>query len=271
MSGSVADWELGRAIVASHCAFFRRLGRPPGGENLTHLGITRYASGVDHPIFNGAFSEGPSSGTAADAIEDVLAFFGQRGLPFTWWSLPGRDSADLGTALVARGLVRETESPGMALDLSRPLDPPPVPAGLKIAPLDGTSEMEVYGQTLNAGDFQAPEAVARHIPRILAPDRGDSRFKFFMGWLDGRPVATSLLFAEAGVAGIYGVATVPDARRRGIGAALTFAAVEAGRQAGFRHAVLVATAMGAPVYRRLGFEEVCRIGSFVREGTASEP
>ena len=271
MSGSVADRELGRAIVASHCAFFRRLGRPPGGENLTHLGITRYSSGVDHPIFNGVFSDDPSSGVDADAIENVLAFFRQRGLPFTWWSLPGRDSADLGTALVARGLVRETESPGMALDLSQPLDPPPVPAGLRIAPVEGTPEMEVYGQTLNAGDFQAPETVARHIPRILSPDRGDSRFQFFMGWLDGRPVATSLLFAEAGVAGIYGVATVPDARRRGIGAALTFAAVEAGRRAGFRHAVLVATAMGAPVYRRLGFEEVCRIGSFVREGTASAP
>ncbi len=263
MPESSTPVDLGRAVEANHCAFFVRIGRPPGGESRTHLGTTRYESGVRHPVFNGVLSSGSAGGTSPQAILDVLTHFKARGLPFTWWSLPSRDSDDLGRALVASGLVLEGEMPGMALDLRTSGRPPPAPAGLEITALEDPPNLEVYCRTLNAGDFQAPEEIARAIPRLLAPDPGDGRFRFFLGSLDGRPVATSLLFREAGVAGIYGVATVPEARRRGIGAAMTLAAVDAGRREGFPHAVLVATAMGAPVYRRLGFEEVCRIGAYI--------
>jgi GNAT superfamily N-acetyltransferase len=73
------------------------------------------------------------------------------------------------------------------------------------------------------------------------------------------PVASSLVFFDTDVAGVYFVSTVPEHRRRGIGSAITTAAPTGARGRGCKAAILHATEMGFPVYRRLGFVEVCAL------------
>jgi ribosomal protein S18 acetylase RimI-like enzyme len=57
---------------------------------------------------------------------------------------------------------------------------------------------------------------------------------------------------------ISNVATLPEARNRGLGRAVTLAAMHAGAEAGATIAVLESSEMGLNVYRRLGFEEFGR-------------
>lgn len=64
-------------------------------------------------------------------------------------------------------------------------------------------------------------------------------------------VACCAAFATSGWIGALGVA--PEARRRGLGAALTEAAVRWLRARGSRTVLLYATEAGRPVYERLGF------------------
>src|SRR5437763_7470996 len=79
---------------------------------------------------------------------------------------------------------------------------------------------------------------------------------FWLGTVDGRPVTTTRLHVGAGVAGIYGVVTVDDARRRGYGEALTRHVLHVAREHGLRIAVLQASASGRGVYERIGFRSL---------------
>ena len=78
----------------------------------------------------------------------------------------------------------------------------------------------------------------------------------FAATVDGRMVGTALLLTTHDVAGIYVVTTMPEYRRRGIGTALTAAALEIARERGLRVGTLQASPLGEPVYRRMGFETV---------------
>ena len=60
--------------------------------------------------------------------------------------------------------------------------------------------------------------------------------------------------------------TLVRERGRGIGSAITVAPLQEARALGYRLAILNASAMGAPVYRRLGFQE-----DFTYRGYAWQP
>ncbi len=69
---------------------------------------------------------------------------------------------------------------------------------------------------------------------------------------------------HSGVAGIYAVATLPPARRRGIGAALTRLPLLEAHAEGYAIGILQSSELGHPVYRRLGFRDVCTFHLYVR-------
>ena len=81
----------------------------------------------------------------------------------------------------------------------------------------------------------------------------DDAMQMFIGRVDGRAVAASMGYALDDVVGVFGVATVASARRRGYGAALTRAAMLTDRGL---PAVLAPSEEGANMYRSLGFEPV---------------
>jgi GNAT superfamily N-acetyltransferase len=89
----------------------------------------------------------------------------------------------------------------------------------------------------------------------------------FIGALNGKPVGASVLYLDAGVAGLYDVGVLPEARRQGIGAAMTVAPLRFARELGYRYGVLQASGMGVPVYERVGFRKVCRISCWYHSKT----
>jgi GNAT superfamily N-acetyltransferase len=96
--------------------------------------------------------------------------------------------------------------------------------------------------------------------RLLIPSLAvalDPDVALFTGYLDSQPVATAALYRIEGVAEIGGVFTARPFRRRGIGEALTWAALAEGVARRCTAAALNASPAGAALYRRMGFLPAC--------------
>jgi GNAT superfamily N-acetyltransferase len=91
----------------------------------------------------------------------------------------------------------------------------------------------------------------------------ETPLRLFIAWLDDQPVATSLMFLGAGVAGIYNVATLASARGRGVGTAVTLAPLLMARDEGYRVGILQSSDSGYNVYRKLGFQEYCKTYQYI--------
>jgi len=70
------------------------------------------------------------------------------------------------------------------------------------------------------------------------------------------PVSKVVLNLDTGAAGIYGVATKPEARGLGLARMLTLNTLHAARDAGHTLGVLHSTPMAVSLYERLGFRAI---------------
>jgi GNAT superfamily N-acetyltransferase len=150
----------------------------------------------------------------------------------------------------------------MAVDLSVLNDDPTTPSGLTIEPVRDTEALKQWAYASAIG-FGLPETLEGTWLDIFTGLGFELPLRNYVGILNGDPVATSELFVAQGVAGIYIVATVPKARRQGIGAAMTLTPLREARGLGYRIGILHASSMGQGVYRQLGFQEYCRMSHYV--------
>jgi GNAT superfamily N-acetyltransferase len=85
----------------------------------------------------------------------------------------------------------------------------------------------------------------------------------YVGYAGGVPVASALGWRTGRTIGVYAIATIPAARRRGYGAAMTARVVLDGFANGCDVAALQASELGRPIYERLGFRVDVRYVSYL--------
>ncbi len=141
--------------------------------------------------------------------------------------------------------------------LAEPPGPVDVAEGVEVRRLRTAEEAAEYWR-IAASAYRSvgfpPEVFGHYqgLERLAAP--GSRSAAAFLARLDGDPVGIAMTIVCDGVAGVYWVGCLEQARGRGIGTAVTTAAVEAGRGLGAEIASLQASPMGLPIYRAMGFE-----------------
>lgn len=256
-----------------HALFVAMAEHLPGGELERGAGLCRHHASPGNPMFKGAWATRLAAADVDAAVDDTLAWFRARQAPFCfWWTGPSSEPADLGARLAARGLLDMAEqqrtlasgiaqtargAPIMVGDLAA-MDPGPierVPAGYRLVEVADDAGLDDFRRVfVTTYGIAAPLGQA-WVDATRALGTGRAPWRIFVGYLDGAAVATCILFTGGGVASVYGVATLPAAQGRGIGAAITLAPLLAARDAGYHHAVLFSTEQGHPVYRRIGFRD----------------
>jgi ribosomal protein S18 acetylase RimI-like enzyme len=223
------------------------------------------ATDIRDPYLNRVFWARLLRENADRRIGEILTHFDSRELPLSWHIGPSSGPPHLGTLLTSQGLTRLEDEVGMALDLRSFRGDAPAPSGLAIEPVAEKSALRSWVDVVATG-FGFPDSVATLLLELHRDiETGEHLpWRLYLGLVDGEPVGTSRLFVSGGVAGVYHVATLPRVRERGIGTAMTLAALRGGRKLGCEVAVLRAAQMAVGLYSRLGFQERCKFGRYLR-------
>ncbi len=214
--------------------------------------VTAYSSEVSFPLFNvvtGAQVVGGDSSTTSEAVRTVVSEYTNRGLPWMWWTTPSHTTSEVEGILAHAGMISESV-PGMYAELAGLRDPDPVVETLQVPARDAA-----FGDVFIRG-FGLPEAILDPVQDFLG-SFDDEEHVVVVATDGGRAVGCATGLIANDTIGIYNVATLPDARGRGVGTAVTLAVMQTGKERGCKNAILHTSPMGRGVYERLGFEVVC--------------
>jgi ribosomal protein S18 acetylase RimI-like enzyme len=270
ISQDLSSAGMAAAIEANWIAVFGLWSQTPRIEVHEDSPDLRWyiTPGVPVPLFNHVYFTRLAREENIDTkIEEVVGSFAEREVPFMWSVGPFTQPNELGARLESRGLSRVDELPGMAVDLQAIGEDISFPSELAIEQVSDTEVLKECIEVMRVG-FELPELTSDVFFEVLTAVglTEESPWRSYVGRLDGEAVAASALVLAAGVAGIYNVATLPTARKQGLGAAMTLAALRDGRELGYRIGVLQSSAMGFGVYRRLGFEQYSTYHIYVGTG-----
>ncbi len=228
-----------------------------GAEVIEIDGLLLAFANVPDPPVNSVhvISEPADPAAAFTAAEKA---FRERGRPLGVDVAVGRHPS-VDRAIREVGLTRLFSWPGMAVAVSD-LPAIRVPDGIRVEPVIDERGAAAIARVEQEGFGSEPEIAERF---YAAGSYGVEDARSFVAWDGDEPVGMAAAYLHADAIGIFGVAVVPSARRRGIGSALSVTAARAfPADLAWLH---TDDAQAHSVYERLGFLEVAQWEVWIRK------
>ncbi|HEX9036069.1 MAG TPA: GNAT family N-acetyltransferase [Ktedonobacterales bacterium] len=242
-----------RNWAAAWASLSRARATPPTFAEELDSCLRVFTPGAPETLLNMVIGYHSANPVTMAEIEGVIAPFRQWRLPFQWWYTRGSEPAGMRQRLSALGM----ESWGGATMMALPLGTsgptalsatryPSLPGGVTLdrvmTPEDAEAALAIICEV-----FYIPQEPMRRWTTL------NPAFDLWIARLGARPVATLATLADGDTTGVYHVATLPGARRRGIAGNLLLQALRDALAQGSRWATLTATPEARALYERLGF------------------
>ncbi|HEX6875113.1 MAG TPA: GNAT family N-acetyltransferase [Nocardioidaceae bacterium] len=197
----------------------------------------------ERAVYNNALLERDlGAAERSDALDAMKAAYAAAGVTrFAAW-VHESDQA-MRTDLERRGFSFDASSRAMGMVLDDARLPRPE---IELGPPDWFDYLRILG-----------------VPPGLLSEADHDAFHVLVARLGGESVATAMAFDLDDDCGIYNVTTLPRARRRGLGTALTALHVHDALARGCQTATLQSTEMAERVYAAVGFRDLGRILEYV--------
>lgn len=208
--------------------------------------LTAVSTGIPLSYFNRVFVfESPDR----DDLERALSWMGDQPYLVTV-AEPALESTQR-IEIASKLTPTENSEPGMMLRSLEEI--PRLDPTVEITAATQPTDVETIAAITVANTDLAIDTARRIVPESMLTDES---FQPYLARVDGQPVGRGLLFQHRDVAGVYNIGVIEEFRRRGIGEALTWAVLRAGRDDGAAVGVLQSSRMGYSLYERMGFETV---------------
>jgi GNAT superfamily N-acetyltransferase len=249
---------MGRMVV-------RFYGRTPGACCVVAPFAILGCSGLDSVFLNCGvvFGDGVGEDRAESRLREFVARIRERGVGgYVCFS----EGTQHRLEPLARDLGLEPLPPvplmARAADAAYPAETGPAGGGAARPALDpGAFSVERVHTADGLAEFLAVSEAAFDLPaelygQVVTPDLlADPALVVYLCRLEGAPVSAVCLVADEGLAGISGMATLPEMQGLGIGGFLLARVLELHRPQA-RAFYLTASEAGQPLYRRHGFQVV---------------
>jgi ribosomal protein S18 acetylase RimI-like enzyme len=215
------------------------------------------------PLFNRIFAASFPEDQANERIADVVGEFLSRGSKASWITGPSTRPANLGTRLEHCGFASSVDWVAMDADLDSIVTDLAEPDGCRIEEVRDDPTLHAWIEAMCSGFGFGPDAresAHRHMSSMGFGD--ESALRHYVAYINDTPAAASTVFFGSRAAGVYFVATIPSARRKGLANAVTRRGLEESRRRGYATAVLQASRMGEPLYRKMGFVRRSTMGLY---------
>ena len=274
MNDTLNDFSATKAVKASIKNNWENYHYCLGCAPNVELSISRYLTWLvtnmpDHFMNLVVCTELPQDG-ADELIDNALDHFKALNIrKLSWLAEDGVKASTLKKHLDARGLIfRESFAVEMAIDLAKLRDNSDTNDDLEIISVEDNDVLKEWIHVATSG-FGMGSEVEDIWYGFFSETVFDNPFRTYLALLNGKPVGTSQLFTSGGVAGIYNVACVPEARGQGVGSAITQLPLLEARERGYLVGVLQASSMGYNVYRKLGFKDFGKLSVFLWENNTN--
>ena len=250
--------EIEERIAVGMAAFWRDRVRHLPGHVLHDVdGVVVCLTGLDDDEQNTALIEREPE-DAADALLEAEGVFRAHGRSFGI-DVERSRHPDVDAALRAMGLEMVFTRPVMAMRVQE-VEPAQVPDGVVVVRVTEPGQLADLVE-VEVEAFETDRAVAEG---LLAPSQLSlPNVRLYAAIADGCAVAQAVTNLQGGAVGVFGVATLPEYGRRGIGTAITAYAIDDVRDEADL-AWLQSTDRGRPLYERMGFRPVSDWDVWVR-------